>query len=244
MESLTLNDELQDKFFEIKREGSACWKNRDWEGLKEQMLKAWGVIPEPRLQYDMSYLAAWMMCEAILQLRDFESSKKWIEIHNKADISRVDSGERDFMEARFLFAQGLLENAKSKFQIAYQKSDGRLFKSGTNNEHENFFEDYKKLLDKEIIRPTELDELIEVSLKEIDCQNYPYALSLMYDAFNIDHMNPIIHFNKGLCHFELNELDHAADSFTRAYMLEGENVFKGQDSKYFDFLKTKIEIKR
>ncbi|MBL4594037.1 MAG: hypothetical protein JKX68_09505 [Flavobacteriales bacterium] len=46
-----------------------------------------------------------------------------------------------------------------------------------------------------------------------------------------------------ILHFELNELDHAADSFTRAYMLEDENVFKGQDSKYFDFLKTRIEIK-
>ena len=169
--------------------------------------------------------------------------KEWIENHNKADVNRINSGERAFMEGRFLFAQGLLGDAKSKFQIAYQKSDGRLFKSGTNNEHENSFEAYKKLLDKEIIRPTELDELIEVSLIEIDNQNYPYALSLMYDAFNLDQMNPIIHFNKGFCHFELNELDHAEESFTRAYMLEGQKIFENQDPKYFEFLKTRIEIK-
>jgi hypothetical protein len=191
----------------------------------------------------MSYLAAWMMCEALLQLRDFESSKEWIENHNKADVNRVDSGERDFMEGRFLFAQGLLKDAKSKFQIAYQKSDGRLFKSGANNEHESYFNDYKKLLDRDIIRPTELHELIEVASNEIHNKNYPYALSLLYDAFNLDQANSIVHFNKGVCHFELSELDHASDSFTRAYMLEGIDIFKDQDPKYFEFLNTKIEIK-
>lgn len=167
MQTLRLNQELQDQFFIIKREGSACWSHRDWAGLRDKMEEAWAIIPEPKLQYDMSYLAAWMMCEALLQLRDFEASKIWIENHNQANLNRIDSGERDFMEGRFFFAQGLMDDAKSKFQIAYQKSDGRLFKSGTNNEHERFFKDYKKLLDREIIRPTALDELIEVSLKEI-----------------------------------------------------------------------------
>jgi len=243
METLILNSELQDQFFNIEEEGSACWRNRDWSGLKNKMLEAWAIIPDPKLQYDMSYSAAWMICEALLQLRDFELSKEWIENHNKADVNRIDSGEREFMEGRFLFAQGLMKDAKSKFQIAYQKSNGRLFKSGTNNEHENYFNDYKKLLDKQIIRPTELDDLIEVSLKEIQNQNYPYALSLLYDAFNLDQANSNVQFNKGLCHYELNEPDHAADSFTRAYMLEGGGIFKEQNPKYFEFLKTKIEIK-
>lgn len=243
METLRLDSELQDQFFSIKREGSACWRNGDWSGLKDKMLEAWNLIPEPKLQYNMSYLAAWMICEALLQLRDFESSKEWIENHNKADLNRVDSGEREFMEGRFLFAQGLLKEAKTKFQIAYQKSDGRLFKSGANYEHESYFNEYKKLLDKDIIRPTELDELIELASIEIQNKNYPYALSLMYDAFNIDQMNPIILINKGLCHFELNEPDRAAEFFTRGYMIKGEEIFNGFDSKYFEFLKTRIEIK-
>ncbi|MFN8712900.1 MAG: hypothetical protein ACK5Z2_08605 [Bacteroidota bacterium] len=56
-------------------------------------------------------------------------------------------------------------------------------------------------------------------------------------------MNPLVHLNKGVCHFELDEPDQAADSFTRAYMLEGEAVFGKIDIKYFEFLKTRIEIK-
>src|SRR5690606_13673191 len=101
---------------------------------------------------------------------------------------------------------------------------------------------YKELLSKENIRPKKLSDLIGVAQKEIKKGNYPYALSLMYDAFNLDQMNAIVLLYKGICHFELGETDLAADSFTRAYMLAGEEVLKEQDSKYFDFLKTRIKI--
>jgi hypothetical protein len=73
-------------------------------------------------------------------------------------------------------------------------------------------------------------------------QNVHYS-SLYYDCLNHDLMNPLVHLNKGVCHFELDEPDQAADSFTRAYMLEGEAVFGKIDIKYFEFLKTRIEIK-
>jgi hypothetical protein len=52
----------------------------------------------------------------------------------------------------------------------------------------------------------------------------------------------MVHLNKGICHFELNQLDQAADALTRAYMLEGEKIFADQNLKYLDFLKTKIEL--
>ena len=77
METLRLNSDLQDQFFAIKREGSYCWRNGDWNGLRTNMQQAWEIIPEPNLQYDMSYLAAWMMCEALLPLRKFEELKTW-----------------------------------------------------------------------------------------------------------------------------------------------------------------------
>ena len=78
--------------------------------------------------------------------------------------------------------------------------------------------------------------------KEIKNQNYSAALDLLYDALNLNQMKVDVHFNKGLCHFELDEFDQAADSFTRAYMLDGETIFNKQDAKYFDFLKTRIKL--
>lgn len=147
METLHLPNEKEEQFMSIKREGSSCWRNGDWQGVRAKMQVAWDLIPEPKPQYDMSYIAAWMMCEALLQLRDFEAAKDWIDRHNKADLSRMDSGEREFMEGRFLFAEGKLNEAKEKFHVAYQKSDGRLFKPSTNNAHEKNFKEYEKLLD-------------------------------------------------------------------------------------------------
>jgi len=46
----------------------------------------------------------------------------------------------------------------------------------------------------------------------------------------------------GQVYFELNDVDKAADNLTRAYMGDGLRVFEGQDVKYLDFLKTKIDL--
>lgn len=54
--------------------------------------------------------------------------------------------------------------------------------------------------------------------------------------------NPFIHLRLGQCHFELGEMDRAADELTRAYMGAGEDLFQSADPKYFDFLKQRIEI--
>lgn len=52
--------------------------------------------------------------------------------------------------------------------------------------------------------------------------------------------NPFIHMRLGQCQFELNNLDRAADNLTRAYALEGDEIFENDDPKYIEFLKTKI----
>ena len=54
--------------------------------------------------------------------------------------------------------------------------------------------------------------------------------------------NPFIHLRLGQCAFELGNLEKATDEFTRVYALEGETIFEDEAPKYFDFLKTKIQI--
>ncbi len=235
MEQLTLPPALDQEIENLWFEGGELVYNKAFEKAKTLMEGAWSKLPSPQENYSHSYWISRHLVEALIGLREFESASEWLKIHKSTALFRIDSGERDGLEGTLYYAQGNLEKAKECFEITNKKSDGRWFK----NER---LKHYKALLSKDSIRPTELREMIEVAEKEIEQQNYPYALSLMYDAFNIDHMNPVVLFNKGLCHFELNELNHAADAFTRAYMLEGESAFKGQDTKYFNFLKTKIEI--
>lgn len=55
--------------------------------------------------------------------------------------------------------------------------------------------------------------------------------------------NPFIHIRLGQCQFELGNLDRAADELTRAYAVKGEEIFFGEDPKYLEFLKTRIDTK-
>ncbi|MDO5693827.1 MAG: tetratricopeptide repeat protein [Pseudomonadota bacterium] len=53
--------------------------------------------------------------------------------------------------------------------------------------------------------------------------------------------NPFLHLRLGQCQFEKNNHQAAAEHLGRAYMLEGKEIFSAEDSKYFEFLKTRIQ---
>ena len=53
--------------------------------------------------------------------------------------------------------------------------------------------------------------------------------------------NPFLHLRLGQCQFELAELDKAADELLRAYMSAGKEIFSEEDTKYFEFLKTRAK---
>ena len=52
--------------------------------------------------------------------------------------------------------------------------------------------------------------------------------------------SPFLHLRLGQCQFELGNIDRAADELARAYMGAGSAIFQHEDTKYFEFLKTKI----
>ncbi|WP_239000365.1 tetratricopeptide repeat protein [Hyunsoonleella ulvae] len=54
--------------------------------------------------------------------------------------------------------------------------------------------------------------------------------------------NPFLHLRLGQCQYENGNLQKAADELTKAYAMAGEEIFEDEDSKYFEFLKTKIEV--
>jgi tetratricopeptide (TPR) repeat protein len=54
--------------------------------------------------------------------------------------------------------------------------------------------------------------------------------------------NPFLHLRLGECHFELGNLDKAADELMRAYMSEGAEIFENEDPKYLEFLGTRAKL--
>jgi tetratricopeptide (TPR) repeat protein len=53
--------------------------------------------------------------------------------------------------------------------------------------------------------------------------------------------NPFIHMRLGQCRYELGEYEKAADELARAFLIEGEDIFKDEDKKYLDFVKSKLQ---
>lgn len=53
--------------------------------------------------------------------------------------------------------------------------------------------------------------------------------------------NAFLHLRPGQCHFELGDLDRAAEELTRAFMAEGKQIFENDDPKYLVFVKSKLD---
>ena len=53
--------------------------------------------------------------------------------------------------------------------------------------------------------------------------------------------NPFLHLRLGQCQFELEDFDRAADNLARAYLPQGKKLFKREDPKYLEFIKSKLK---
>lgn len=53
--------------------------------------------------------------------------------------------------------------------------------------------------------------------------------------------NPFVHLRLGQSEFERSNTELAAEHLTRAYALEGKDIFAREDGKYFEFLKTRLK---
>jgi tetratricopeptide (TPR) repeat protein len=204
------------------------------------LIKAYNLIPSPRTRYSEGYNLLKYISIGYFRAGMIEESEKWLSEFLESDFNTTRFGESEYLAAKIALKRNDKELAIQHFIVANQKSAGRVFGSDEDDKANlKFFKTHAK----EHVRPEGFKNILSTAIKEIEKENYSYALSLLYDCLNIELDNAMVHFNKGLCHFELNEPDHAADSFTRAFMLEGEDMFNEKDPKYFEFLKSKIEIK-
>jgi tetratricopeptide (TPR) repeat protein len=67
---------------------------------------------------------------------------------------------------------------------------------------------------------------------------YETASDNFYDALNCPggYQNPFIQLRLGQCLYELDQKDKAKEYLLQAYMLDGTDIFSGQNSKYFELI--------
>lgn len=54
--------------------------------------------------------------------------------------------------------------------------------------------------------------------------------------------NPFVLLRYGQCFYETGDEKQAANYLLQAYMLEGDEIFSGDDPKYFRFLQSKVDL--
>jgi tetratricopeptide (TPR) repeat protein len=74
-------------------------------------------------------------------------------------------------------------------------------------------------------------------------KDYPNAISAFRNAVRCPEGlgNPYIHLRLGECHFELGEMPRAEDELARAYMGADLKIFKDEDPKYWNHMKTVLD---
>jgi tetratricopeptide (TPR) repeat protein len=75
-------------------------------------------------------------------------------------------------------------------------------------------------------------------------EDYDVSSENFYNALNCPdgQSSGFVHLRLGENLFELDQKDNSLDSFMRAYMLEGKEIFDDEDKKYFEFLNEKVEL--
>ncbi|PEJ59971.1 hypothetical protein CN692_04120 [Bacillus sp. AFS002410] len=112
----------------------------NYEDSINYLLEAWNAIPEPKGIYKDSYHFALYLSETNLLINNFIEAKKWADVIYSCGLDRIDSGEREFLSGKVAYEMGDISAARSYFDLANEKSEGRCF----INEDKKYVEFFKQ----------------------------------------------------------------------------------------------------
>lgn len=132
-----LNIEKQNKIEELISESSSIYNSGDLLKSIQLLSEAWEELPQNKFDFDDSYHISRYIINLSLEMKDFDTAKKWILLYEKSDLERPDIGEREFLKGKVAYESGDILNALELFKIADKKSEGRCFE-GENLKYHNF----------------------------------------------------------------------------------------------------------
>ncbi|MGC5700721.1 hypothetical protein J4P02_11045 [Pseudomonas sp. NFXW11] len=122
------NPELEEKIVSIIELGNSLNTDRDHASALREYEKAWALMPEPKLQWEM--IGSWLagsFYTAYFGLSDFENAKYWAELQLEAEGSDVDTAPLIDLGMVY-FELGDNEASYRCLDKAYQYGKERAFK--------------------------------------------------------------------------------------------------------------------
>lgn len=135
--------EFENKIFAGREELIKGRENLDFEKGYKMLEAAWEELPEPKYNYNESFLIADWIVEFAVLAKDEAMMKKWIVHIDDADPSRPNFGERENRKGEVAFECGDLDKAYEYFDAAFKKSGIRAVRE---KKYKEFYLNRKKEL--------------------------------------------------------------------------------------------------
>lgn len=126
---------------------TSCMECCDFAKAETYLLKAWSVLPEPRLSWDYHpQILSRRLMNCYVQLHDLENAHKWMHMIREAyEAPHIgDDPSVDFWEAQMNFELGSQDEAFEAFHCLYKKFKKRAFKGQDSKYLEFYFSNLKK----------------------------------------------------------------------------------------------------
>lgn len=123
-----LTESLQNEFEGLDEQIESCYERNEFKKIIELQLIKWKKLPAPKENWDESFHIASSLVEAYTETEQLDEAVRWAEVLQDCDPERIDSGEKEMVFGKALFAAEKYVPAHEKFKVAFRKSKGRQFK--------------------------------------------------------------------------------------------------------------------
>lgn len=134
-----LDENLQVKIQELIDESDEMYDKDDIDPCLVILDNAWEMLPEPKTDWDESYLISKEIAQTYFCSGNIEKAWDYIRIFIECDNAQRNFGESEFLAGKIAFELQKFEDAKAYFQIAETKSEGRQWKGESDPKYFQFF---------------------------------------------------------------------------------------------------------
>lgn len=122
-----VNQELEGLIVSVMEKGNELHDDKFYEGALEEYYKAWGLLPESKLDWEIASWIAACMCSAYFDVADFIKAKEWAEVALKTRGSDIDTAPLIDL-GMVCYELGQYDESYDYFDAAYSYGKARSFK--------------------------------------------------------------------------------------------------------------------
>ncbi|MDR3338480.1 MAG: hypothetical protein LBT25_00040 [Candidatus Symbiothrix sp.] len=122
-------EDNEKQILDVIKESNEIYRVKGSQSALDKLLYAWEeLITEPKTKNKMATVLVSFIAKYYFDMNLFDKALYWGEILKESQKYKIDSGEGYFLCGKIYFEMGQKSNAFEEFKIAWEKSDGRIFK--------------------------------------------------------------------------------------------------------------------